>query len=230
MKQKKKHYFTKFEIWLWVLSYVFILGAFLLFHGDDYVTLSATLLGVVSLTFNAKGNPVGPLLMIIFSLLYSVVSWSFAYYGEMLTYLGMSAPMALWALISWLKNPYKGKKSQVTIGGITKKETVFMLVLSIIVTLVFYYILKVLNTANLIPSTLSVTTSFMAAYLSARRSPYYALAYAANDIVLIVLWVLAAVSDITYVSVIVCFLVFLVYDLYGFYSWLKIRANQQIMV
>ena len=45
--------------------------------------------------------------MIVFSLLYGVVSFTFAYYGEMITYLGMTAPMALFALISWMRNPYK---------------------------------------------------------------------------------------------------------------------------
>ena len=63
-------------------------------------------------------------------------------------------------------------------------------------------------------------------YLTFRRSPYFALAYAANDIVLIVLWVLAAVTDITCSSVIICFVVFLVNDLYGFISWRKMEKRQ----
>lgn len=41
-------------------------------------------------------------LMIVFSLLYGVISYTCAYYGEMITYLGMTAPMALFALISFL--------------------------------------------------------------------------------------------------------------------------------
>ncbi len=226
--KKKQRYFTTFEIWLWVISYVFILGSFLIFKGTDYMTLIATLLGVVSLTFVAKGNLIGPFIMIIFCILYGIVSYSFGYYGEVMTYLFMSLPMSVWTFFTWLKNPFKGNKAEVTVGSIGTRETVFMFLLSLVVTVVFYYILSYFNTANLLPSTLSVTTSFLAAYLSARRSPYYALAYAANDIVLIVLWVLAARTDITYVSVIVCFLVFLVYDLYGFYSWLNMKQNQQI--
>lgn len=50
-----------------------------------------------------------------------------------------------------------------------------------------YFILRAFNTANIIPGTISVTTSFVAVYLTFRRSPYFALAYAANDVVLIVL-------------------------------------------
>jgi nicotinamide mononucleotide transporter PnuC len=139
----------------------------------------------------------------------------------------MSMPIAIIALISWLKNPYKGNKSEVAVNNISKKETVLMTILATIVTIIFYYILKYFNTANLIPSTLSITTSFLASYLTFRRSPYYALFYAANDIVLIVLWVLASITDISYLSVVICFIVFLVNDLYGFINWKRMEKRQK---
>ena len=75
--------------------------------------------------------------------------YTFAYYGEMVTYLGMTAPMAL-----------------------------------------------------------------------------FTLAYAANDIVLIVLWILASLSDLSYLSVVICFLMFLVNDLYGFVNWKRMQKRQ----
>ena len=220
-------YFTKGEIALWSISVLLITLSFVGFDRGSYLTLIASLLGVTSLIFNAKGNPFGQFLMIIFALLYGVISYSFDYYGEMVTYLGMTAPMALFALISWLKNPYRGNKSEVTVNRISKKEVILMLALTAAVTFAFYYILATFNTANLVPSTLSVTTSFIAVYLTFRRSPFFALAYAANDIVLIALWILAAIEDISYLSVIVCFAVFLANDLYGFANWLKIQRRQQ---
>ena len=94
------------------------------------------------------------------------------------------------------------------------------------VTAAFYFILKALHTANLIPSTVSVATSFLAVYLTFRRSPYYALAYAANDVVLILLWTLAAIEDLSYLSVIICFVMFLANDLYGFLNWRKMQKKQ----
>lgn len=33
--------------------------------------------------------------MVLFSLLYGIISYAFAYYGEMITYLGMTMPMAV---------------------------------------------------------------------------------------------------------------------------------------
>lgn len=223
-----KSYFTKFEISLWITSVLLILISFLCFNKGEYLTLVASLLGATSLILNAKGNPIGQVLIIIFSILYGIISYSFAYYGEMITYLGMSMPMAVLALIAWLKHPYKGNRSEVEVNKISRKEVYFMLFLTLAVTVLFFFILKHLNTASLIPSTISVTTSFIAVYLTFRRSPYFALAYAANDIVLIILWSIAAFSDISYLSVIICFVVFLANDLYGFISWLKMQKRQSL--
>ena len=102
-----------------------------------------------------------------------------------------------------------------------------MWILTALVTLIFYFILKFFNTANLIPSTFSVTTSFLAVFLTFKRSPLYALAYATNDVVIIVLWVLAAFRDSSYISVVVCFIAFLVNDLYGFYNWKRMEKRQR---
>ena len=93
--------------------------------------------------------------------------------------------------------------------------------------IVFYFILKHFGTANLLPSTLSVTTSFIAVYLTFRRCPWFALAYAANDVVLIVLWVLASLTDIHYLSVTVCFVAFLFNDIYGFVNWQRMKKRQK---
>lgn len=219
-------YFSKKDVALWVTSVLIIAVSFFVFDRSNYMTLVASLIGVTSLIFCAKGNPVGQVLMIIFSTLYGYISFSFAYYGEVATYVGMTLPMAVFSLVSWLRNPYKGKKSEVEVNSVTKKEVVFMLALTAVVTIVFYFILQYFNTANLLPSTVSITTSFAAAYLTFRRSPYFALAYALNDLVLIVLWIMATVEDISYLSVIICFAVFFVNDIYGFIGWQKMKKRQ----
>ena len=179
LKERKSlsGYFTKKEIALWCVSESLIVVSFFIFDRENYLTLAASLIGVISLIFNAKGNPFGQFLMVIFSILYGIISFTSAYYGEMITYLGMTAPMAVFA--------------------------------------------------NLIPSTISVTTSFLAVYLTFRRSAFFAVGYAANDIVLIILWILAAISDISYLSVAICFVMFLINDTYGFINWSRMQKRQE---
>ena len=224
--KKAKSYFSKTEIVLWCASVTLIVLSFLAFDRENLLTLAASLIGVTSLIFNAKGNPFGQLLMVLFSLMYGIISFTFSYFGEMVTYLGMTMPMAVCALISWLRNPYQGNRAQVRVNTIGKREVVLMWVLTGLVTVLFYYILSFFETANIVPSTLSVTTSFLAVYLTFRRSPWFALAYAANDVVLIVLWIMASVCDIRYVSVVVCFAAFLVNDIYGYISWRDMKIRQ----
>ena len=219
-------YFSKDEIVLWCSSILLIVVSFAVFDRVNFMTLIASIIGATSLIFNAKGNPIGQVLMVIFSVMYGIISYSFSYYGEMITYLGMTAPMSVFALVSWLRNPYNGNRAEVKVNSIKKLEVVFMFALTAVVTVIFYFILDFFNTSNLIPSTLSVTTSFLAVYLTFRRSPYYAIAYAANDAVLIVLWILATLSDISYLSVTICFVMFLANDIYGFINWTRMQRRQ----
>lgn len=218
--------FSRGEIILWVSSVLAVTVSFIIFGKNEYLTLCASIVGITSLIFNAKGHPFGQILMLVFAVLYGIISYTFAYYGEMITYLGMTAPMAVLSLISWLRNPFEKGNAQVKVNKIKTKEYIFLAVLTAAVTVMFYFILEKLNTANLIPSTVSVTTSFIAAYLTFRRSEYYALAYAANDIVLVVLWVMASITDRAYICTAVCFLIFLINDIYGFISWSKMRKKQ----
>ena len=219
-------YFTRSEKLLWALSVRFILVSFCIFDRESYMTLCASLIGVTSLIFNAKGNPFGQLLAVVFSLLYGGISYTFAYYGEMITYLGMTMPMAVFALIAWLRNPYNGNRAEVRVNAISRREAGWMCLGAAAVTAVFYFVLAYFHTANLLPSTVSVTTSFLAVYLTFRRSPYFALAYAANDLVLIVLWTLASAEDIRYISVVVCFAAFFANDIYGYISWQRMKLRQ----
>lgn len=223
-------YFSRTEKVLWSVSATAIILSFLLFDRANWLTLIASLVGVTSLIFCAKGHPAGQALMIVFSLLYGVISLMFRYYGEMITYVGMTLPMAVLSLVSWLRHPYEPGRAEVRVSCIAPKEWLLAFALTCGVTWVFYFVLRELNTANLAPSTLSVATSFLAAYLTFRRSAAYALAYAMNDVVLIVLWVLATLSDPAYVSVVVCFAAFLANDLYGFLAWRSMGRRQAATV
>ena len=222
----KLSYFSRTEKILWSSSVLILLLSYLFFNNGSLLNLIGSILGITAIIFIAKGNPIGQCLMIIFGLLYGYISYGFAYYGEMITYIGMTVPMAIVSLVSWLKNPYKGNKAEVAIQQITKKEWILAGALTALITVLFYFLLQWLGTSNLPLSTFSVSTSFLAVYLTYRRSPYFALAYAANDVVLVSMWIFASFSNPSYLSVSVCFLTFLVNDTYSFISW-KQRETQQ---
>ena len=221
------NYFTKFELILWGCSIAVVVISYVGFSRPIDLAFFASLIGATSLILNAKGNPLGMGLMIFFCMIYGYISYTYSYYGEMITYLGMSWPLSILAFVSWFRNPYKNKRSQVTVSSVTKKDIALIFALAVFVTIALYFVLKYFNTANLEISTFSVTTSFIAAMLTYKRSAYFALAYAVNDIVLIVMWTMAALSDIYYLSVVICFVMFLVNDSYSFINWKRMQKKQK---
>ena len=220
-------YFTRHERILFIGSLLLVTVSFLIFDRTEYLRLCASLIGATALILCAKGHPIGQIFMIVFCILYVIISYYFSYYGEMLTYLCMSLPMTVFSLIAWLRNPSAAGHSEVKVNRIRGREYLFLAFLAIAATFAIYFLLAYFNTANLAVSTVSVTTSFVAAYLTMRRSPFYALAYSLNDIVLIVLWILACTEDISYLSVVVCFVAFIANDLYGFFHWLSMQRAQE---
>ena len=215
---------TKFEWGLWISSVVVVTVSFVL-YSTDYLTLTASLIGVTALIFISKGMVFGQILCVIFAVFYGIVSYFFAYYGEMITYLCMSGPIALMSVISWIKHPFE-KSEEVEVNRMTKKQIVMMMILTAGVTGVFYFILEALGNANLLLSTFSIATSFAAAYMTFVRSAYYGVGYAINDLVLIGLWTYATMDNISYMPMTVCFGMFFINDIYGFINWQRMKKRQ----
>ena len=207
---------TKREWLIWLCSLIIVLASNLLATDLDILTLAAALIGVTSLIFAAKGNVWAQILMVVFSILYGIISFRFRYWGEMITYLGMTMPMAVWSVITWFKNPSEGNSSEVAIQKLTRRHVIWLTVSTVLVT------------PNIVFSTISIVTSFLAAALTMLRSSYYAVGYAANDVVLIVLWVLASFENPSYIPVVVNFVIFFVNDMYGFVSWKKREVRQAV--
>ena len=213
-----------YETLLWLGSVLVILVSYILFSRSGVLSLVSSLIGVTALIFVSKGDVLGQLITVIFSVFYGIVSYKFHYWGEMITYLGMTAPIAAGAVITWLRNPYK--KGEVRVRHTTPLLWFLLSLSAIIVTIIFYFILRFFKTPNLLISTISITTSFMAASLTLFRSSYYGLFYAANDVVLILLWALATSTDISYLPMVLCFICFLANDIYGFVNWQRMKHAQ----
>ena len=111
---------TKFEWGLWSVSSLGVLLSHLLSPQKDILSVIASLIGVTALIFVAKGHVLGQLLTIVFAIFYGVISFQLQYYGEVITYVCMSAPMALLAAIAWIKHPYQ-QSEEVAVSSLSKR-------------------------------------------------------------------------------------------------------------
>ena len=216
---------TLFERRLWIFSLVIVSLSYLFLPEKDYINLIVSLIGVTSLIFVAKGNVIGHIFGILFSVIYAFIATYYHYYGELITYACLNIPIEISIIYTWLKHPYQDT-NEVEIKTVQKKEWILLSIGTILITIIFYFILKYFNTTNLVFSTLSISTSFFASTLSFLRSPYYALGYCANDIMLIILWILASLENMAYFPMVICFIMFFVNDVYGYYNWKKIYRRQ----
>lgn len=213
---------------LYILSLAVVVGSNLFSETIDVFNLVSTIIGVTALIFIAKGNVWGQIFSLFFAVLYGITSYKSKYYGEVFICGLMTIPLSIFSIIVWIKNPFEKGKNVVKIRLLSFKEVVSTIILTSVVTLVFYFILQAFDTPNLIVSTVSICTSFLASYLMLRRNSYYAIAYTLNDIVLIVLWTLASIENLKNLPVVACFSMFLFNDLYAFFRW-KAREKEQFV-
>jgi nicotinamide mononucleotide transporter PnuC len=217
---------TIYEIGLFTVSVLSVTVAFFLQTGDkNILALITSLCGAAGIIFVAKGMIVGQYVFSVYAVLYAVLSFQNAYYGECILSAVTILPAALIAIVTWTKNP-SSERGKVKINKVTRREILFLLVMIVIVTAGVYFLLRALGTAQLVVSTISFVTSFGAAYLLIRRSQYYAVFYVLNDVVLIALWSLAFASGESVLPNVICFVVFFFNDAYGFYDWRR-RARLQ---
>lgn len=193
--------------------------------GASWMSAVTGIFGLSCVLFAAKGKIIGIFFTWVMIVFYSILSFKNKYYGEVFINLCMMFPMTIIQLISWLKN--LGKDYVVKVNSITKKEIIIVCSAAALAFVAFYFILRALNTSQLIFSTISIVTSVLATYFQSRRSKYGFLAFLVNDSVLCVLWLFATLEDIKNVAMLTAVALYVVSDIYGFISWGILQKRQQ---
>lgn len=219
-------FFTPLEYILIIISVATPIIFYVVFKGDSYLNLACSLLGVISLFFISKANLIGTFISLAFGIFYGIVSLGFKYYGEAIITLALYIPFSIFSIVTWFKNR-KEKSTEVKISHATKIDFIKAPIIAIAISTGFYFILKALDTTNLIVSTLSILTSCVAGYFQIKRTKYYALFYTFNDIILIILWTYATIENISYICVLSCFVCFLINDIYGFINWTRLEKKTE---
>ena len=216
-----------FEICFLIGSLLALVLCFVFSADKNVFSFVASLIGVLSVITVAKGLVIAPFIDIVYNVLYAIISIFQGYYGELIIYTLIMIPISVMAIISWRKNRNKDNKDIVEVNTIGLKEYIYLAIVTIVASVGFYFLLKALNTNEIVVSLLAFITSTVASYLMLRRSSYYALGFILNDAALIVLWAIVVVnSGMGYLPTVISFCVFLVNDIYGFIHW-KVSESKQ---
>lgn len=211
------------ELILYFIGLALIVTMSVCFHASWMPTLTG-IFGLTCVIFAAKGKVISIFFTWLMIVFYSILSYKNKYYGEVFINVCLMFPMTMISLVTWIKN--LGKDYVVKVNSIKKSEIITVFGVSAVAFVVFYFILRALNTSQLIVSTISIVTSVLATYFQSRRSKYGFLAFLVNDGVLCVLWLFATLEDIKNVAMLTAVALYVISDIYGFISWGILQKRQ----
>lgn len=216
---------TLFEKILIIASFFTVLITGICFK-NDVLTITTSILGIFCAFFLAKGFLIAQFSGILLVVLYSILCFQNAFYGEMMVYILIMLPMYVWGIFEWKKHKSE-KTNSVEVNSIKWQEWIIVSVVAMILFIAFYFILKALNTSQLIISTLSVIDNIFAVYLLARRSKYGFVSYIVNDLILIALWGIPVIQgNFLVIAMLINPIVNLINDIYGVVNWSKLQKRQ----
>ena len=221
MMLKKLFYdWTKFEITLLVISLISV-GITGIICNSSLLTIICSIAGILCALTQAKGKVISQFIGLLIVVLYSILSFQNKFYGEVIIYVFIIFPLFISGIISWIKNLNK-ETNTVNENKLHKKEWIILTIVSIVLFVILYYLLKYFNTNQLLVSTLSLITSLFATYLVARRSKYGFLFYIGNDIILFILWGGQIIKgDFALIPILVNPIINFINDSYAWKSWNK---------
>ena len=198
-------------------------------YKSDLLTMSCSIVGIITALLLAKGKNLGQVFGVLITLLYSVVSFKNKFYGEVIIYIFLMLPMYIVGIISWIKHQNKATNS-VEINKITNREWIIIFIVSVIIFIAVYFLLKIFNTSEILVSTFSVIASLFAVYLQIRRSRFSFYFYVINDLILIILWGIPVVKgNFLLLPMLFNPIINLINDSYGIINWRNLEKIQKNM-
>ena len=226
MLKKLFYDWTKFEITLLVISLISV-GITGIICNSSLLTIICSIAGILCALTQAKGKVISQFIGLLIVVLYSILSFQYKFYGEVIIYVFIMFPLFISGIISWIKNLNK-ETNTVTENKLHKKEWIVLTIISIVLFVLLYYLLKYFNTSQLLVSTLSLVTSLFATYLVSRRSKYGFLFYIGNDIILFILWGGQVVKgNFALIPILVNPIINFINDSYAWKSWNKREKREE---
>lgn len=196
--------------------------------GSKWYVIVSTLLGLLCVFTQAKGKVATQFIGIIYFCFYIFISYTQALYGEALLYLIIMLPMYIYGAIHWLAN--RDKKDEVVIvrSNLSKKEWIFAGLGIAVISVGVFFLLRALNTAELIVSTIAFATMLPAEYLLIRRCKWNQVAFLVNDFIVPILWLFIVIDGNYGILPLCVYHVFqITYDVYGLIQWIKLEKKQK---
>ena len=198
--------------------------------GAHWLEIISAVLIIVSNFLLAKAKVEGYVLYVASMILYAYIATQFALYGEMVYSILVSTPLAVYGLVKAIRNKRKDKEmgQVIVINKIKRNEILIALSATVVIGIVFFFILQAFNTVFIVVSVLSLSVSIIGEYFIARRSRIGMFGFFLSDVFTITLWIMLLVinGEMNAVPLVATYGMLLINDVYGLVEWRKVGEAQ----
>lgn len=195
---------------------------------SGWLIIVNSVLGLICVFTQAKGKVLTQFVGIVWFVFYCFMAYQQKYYGETILYATIMIPLYIYGAIHWLANKDKIDNTVIVKTKFSVKEISIFLFVWAGVSVGIFFLLRVLNTAQLWLSTLAFCTMLPSVYLLIRRSKWNQILFLINDVILCVLWQTLLYKGALEFVPILCYQIFqIIYDAYGVLEWIKLEKRQQ---
>lgn len=195
---------------------------------SGWLIIVNSVLGLICVFTQAKGKVLTQFVGIVWFVFYCFMAYQQKYYGETILYATIMIPLYIYGAIHWLANKDKSDNTVIVKTKFSIKEISIFLFVWVGVSVGIFFLLRVLNTAQLWLSTLAFCTMLPSVYLLIRRSKWNQILFLINDVILCVLWQTLLYKGALEFVPILCYQIFqIIYDAYGVLEWIKLEKRQQ---
>lgn len=187
---------------------------------DNKIALLSAICGMTYSLLAGKGKVYCYFFGILSTFFYGYISFINALYGNVLLNLLYYLPMQIWGFFSW-KNNLKKSQNEIYKTKLLPKSRIILLSITIVSTIIFYFILKQLG--DKIPSIDSITTIFsmLGMYLTVKRCIEQWPIWIIVNGLSVVMWVIACLNGSNCFATIFMWLVYFILGFYFLYNWHK---------
>ena len=226
MKLKTWKGYNLLDLCLILVGLITVTTVGVIFHSKWYVFVS-TILGLLCVFTQAKGKIATQFIGVIYFCFYIFISYTQKYYGESILYLTIMLPMYIYGIIHWLSHKDKQDNVVLVRSNLPLKEWIYAGIGFLVVSTGVFFLLRALNTAQLVVSTLSFVSMLPAVYLLIRRCKWNQVAFLVNDFIVPILWIFLITEGKYYFLPLCIYHIFQVtYDIYGLIEWIKLEKKQ----
>ena len=224
--QIKKH-FDDWDLYekIWLFLFTIIIISLSFYWKDSFIGILASLSGIWCVVLIAKGKIINYYFGIINVIAYAYIAYNQQYYGEVMLNMIYFFPMQFVGIYLWKKRRISNNKNAIKIVYMTNKQRVLWLVVTVVATILYGFVLKHLGGNLPFIDSSSTVMSVIAMILMVFVFVEQWVLWILVDIVSIIMWITVMMNGGNDIAVLVMWTAFLVNAIYGLYNWIKLANS-----